>query len=147
MSRELSKPQAISYLKRQIPNWDDNKIRLSYKIKYSDSEIYLVVNNEIITVKTWYTEYDLDSLVSKLKEYFDTGIWDTNVYYEVYGDNAITPLVSISVTEAEDDDEETDDDEDYMEKLRNKYGDLGFRKVDKYKNPTLTVDQYLAYTP
>ena len=131
---------AESWLKKQIPEWDSDRILLCPKEKYGQNKIVIVSEDrKLKIIEVYYSTHSLRPLITKLREYFQTGRYDDNRYMKMTANTQLEGYVLV----VENDDDDDENSFDYITAIRKKYGDCGFSDVDKAEPGKLVTPEDL----
>jgi len=84
--------QVISYLTKRCPKYHYDLIEIGKKGSGYQYPVILIVGGKLHRITIYGTEHELDCLVPRLNEYFETGVFETATYHEYYDNSDISAV-------------------------------------------------------
>lgn len=87
-NKDYNRTSFEKQFRKQIPNFNELICHFEFKRKsYEPCKIKFVYNNKLYSLEVYKSQYYIDLWKNHFIEFFETGIFDYNGYWIIYGDN------------------------------------------------------------
>lgn len=138
MSDFRTKTSFEKAFRKAVTNFDETKIWFEHPSKsYNQSKVCFVLDGKLRKFPMYKSQFELDHWANHFIDFLNTGNFDYNGYWRIYGDfGEIGEVLKFPLCDQLGNYfyEHSDEMSNYLDDYRKKYGDCGIRLVSKPLN-------------